>query len=662
MTITWQNVKYKIVDCGGGGHCLFSSLAHVLVLAGQLGSEETYATLRQDAAETLRYWVDNEVPDWFDDQFYEVPDNGRVDDLLDGDWGDATTLLATLLRHHPNVRVTVIWREDAALKSWTVDAEAAGHDVDTDVLLWWNGGTHYQALEPTDDDDSDDEDEEEEEEEEETNTSILKIPTKLSTGSTLSTGITTVKPVGPLEIHLLDIGQGEATLIRFAGTAILIDGGRATRGGGTLLRYLAKLKIATIHHMICTHYDADHVEGLTAVLLSGIAVERVWTPGNLFVGNDEGNGLVEGLDNKYRDFGQAIIDHATKLSQRMKRGDSIELGPLHITCLLSGAGSGFDSNDHSIALRIKYYRFTYYTAGDLESGMEKTIVGDIVVGKGHLCAMKCGHHGSSGSTPTKLLKKCSPQVALISCGRHSYCHPDDDLIGRLCSASSIQQFYLTNCFYNRAGVNPNYDTRLKDEIDEWEESKKKRTRESRRDKKLDSYKPQKQTRNVRGTVAGDDKHLGTIIIRVDGAEALKTQHSFEVGYWDAGGTKWVWRKHICGSKVEDGVRSDDRTSLVNIQGLDTHLKDAWLKDVTSLRKVVPFSLLTKPSTTEKKEKEPLDDDERRYALEEEEANWSDSSGSEFEEESQRKKRQKKEVKKKEEEEKKKDDSDEDEEL
>ena len=74
-----------------------------------------------------------------------------------------------------------------------------------------------------------------------------------------------------LRIHHIDVGQGEATLIEHlidgkTNFTVLIDGGRYTRGGGTIVRYLRELGIYKIDRLICTHHDADHIEGLLRVL------------------------------------------------------------------------------------------------------------------------------------------------------------------------------------------------------------------------------------------------------------------------------------------------------------------------------------------------------------------------------------------------------------
>jgi beta-lactamase superfamily II metal-dependent hydrolase len=663
MIITWNGANYRIVDCGGEGDCLFASMAHVLMLAGQLGNEETIAGLRAGCIEILTQWLD-EVPDWVDTERYEPPTEERIGDLLAGDWGDAATILAVLVHRHPTVRATVLWPDgNGGYSTWVIDAAANGFHITTDVYLYWNGGTHYQALEPTDDDEEEDDDDAiEEEEEPPPKKEKGSVSTKLGTGSVLSSGITTIKPVGPLEIHLLDVGQGEATLILFAGTVILIDGGRATRGGETVRRHLRELGIDRIHHMICTHFDSDHVEGLT-LLLPLIHVGQVWTPGGLFVGDDERNGIREGVDNKYRDFGEAVIAQAERRSRTMRSGDSIDIGPLHLTCLSAGMGEGFVSNNHSIALRVQYYGFCYYTGGDLESGYEDLIVGKMVVGKGHVCAMKCGHHGSAGSTSAKMLKKSRPTVALISSGKHSYCHPDDELVDRLCAAKSIQNFYLTNCCYNRSGINPQYAAQLKKEQGAWDATAKKRKQDDKKLARLQTYKPVAAVRPLCGVVAGDAAHLGTIVIRVDGKAATSQPHFFEVGRYDEK-SGWVWRRHVCGSKALKGECTVDRTSLVNIKKLGASEQSLWQATVEMLRGVERFSLPTK-LPGEKKEKQPLDEENLRHALDSE-SDRSEQSESDWEDGDESRRKPKKKVKKdpvkEEKEEKKDEDEDEDEEL
>lgn len=74
-----------------------------------------------------------------------------------------------------------------------------------------------------------------------------------------------------LDIHHIDVNQGESTLIvmRYEGRcilSILIDGGLQRDGGGMLIRLLNQLGIESLDAVVVSHFDLDHYEGLTRVL------------------------------------------------------------------------------------------------------------------------------------------------------------------------------------------------------------------------------------------------------------------------------------------------------------------------------------------------------------------------------------------------------------
>ena len=64
------------------------------------------------------------------------------------------------------------------------------------------------------------------------------------------------KPKGELEVHYIDVGQGDATFIKSpSGETILIDGGNNGKGK-VVANYLKGLGFQTIDYMIATHPDA----------------------------------------------------------------------------------------------------------------------------------------------------------------------------------------------------------------------------------------------------------------------------------------------------------------------------------------------------------------------------------------------------------------------
>ena len=79
----------------------------------------------------------------------------------------------------------------------------------------------------------------------------------------------------PLEIHFIDVGQGETILIRSPfNEAILIDAGPLS-SGYLVMHYLTKLNIKKIDTMIVTHMHQDHAGGLFhfLIIISSIDIE-----------------------------------------------------------------------------------------------------------------------------------------------------------------------------------------------------------------------------------------------------------------------------------------------------------------------------------------------------------------------------------------------------
>lgn len=262
-----------------------------------------------------------------------------------------------------------------------------------------------------------------------------------------------------LWITIIDVGQGESTLIQYRkikeekwtdAFVVLIDGGRAHFAEHSIVPTLKKLGVEKIDIGICTHYDADHMEGLAALPLK-------YRPHKMY----ERSLTVRLSDDKVRNFREKYADR-----ERLKTGDIIKLdvddAPT-LECLSVSTGTVWkDENDYSIALVLKYGKFAFYLGGDLTSDTEDGL------NLGHVCAFKCGHHGSKHSTSEAFLQKITPSAAFISASSHSYCHPDDETIKRLCEETSVEKIYLTNCVYNRAGINGNdfeeQEQRLKDYI------------------------------------------------------------------------------------------------------------------------------------------------------------------------------------------------------
>ena len=218
----------------------------------------------------------------------------------------------------------------------------------------------------------------------------------------------------PMEVHFMDVGQGDATLVTCGGHAMLIDAGDDTKGTA-IQNYLKKQKITKLDYLILTHPDADHIGGAPVVITK-------FKVGNVFVSNFE-------KDNKtYQKLIQSLDDKQVK-ALTPKVNSQYTLGTASITIL--GPGKSYDNpNDASIALLLKNGTRSFLFTGDAGEDAEKDILKTGIDISADV--YKVGHHGSKYSTSKDFFKAVAPFYAVISCGEgNSYGHPHAETLNTL---------------------------------------------------------------------------------------------------------------------------------------------------------------------------------------------------------------------------------------
>lgn len=217
-----------------------------------------------------------------------------------------------------------------------------------------------------------------------------------------------------MEVHFIDVGQGDATLVTCGDHAMLIDAGDDSKGTA-IQNYLQKQKITKLDYLILTHPDADHIGG-APVIITKFDISKV------FVSNYE-------KDNKtYQKLIQALDNKRLK-SLTPTVNNKYTLGTATITIL--APGKEYDNpNDASIALLLKNGNTSFLFTGDAGEDAEADILKtDIPLSAD---VYKVGHHGSKYSTSKELIKAVNPTYAVISCGEdNSYGHPHAETLNTL---------------------------------------------------------------------------------------------------------------------------------------------------------------------------------------------------------------------------------------
>lgn len=255
---------------------------------------------------------------------------------------------------------------------------------------------------------------------------------------------------GTGEVAFLDIGQGDAILIRTPnGRHILVDGGGTLSfakpgeewkkrrdpyevGRKTVVPLLKKRGVHTLDAVFITHLDMDHLGGLAAVI-EEIPVSRIYFNGTM------------NSSKEARQLFTAILARDIPLYQ-MNAGDSY-LPDVYtrIVCLSPNGNEGQlvpkkSQNAESIVFLLRMRDYTFLLTGDMDKMNENDILKELgglypsrfTAALPRLDVLKVAHHGSKTATSEAWLSFWRPRIAAISAGKNnSYGHPAQAVVERL---------------------------------------------------------------------------------------------------------------------------------------------------------------------------------------------------------------------------------------
>ncbi len=217
-----------------------------------------------------------------------------------------------------------------------------------------------------------------------------------------------------LEVHFLNVGQGDATLLKCGDSVMLID--TSTDDKGTAIQnYLKKQGVTKLEYLLLTHPDADHI-GSADVIITKFEIDNVFMS-DFTKDNKTYNRMIEALEYKNLKW------------ETPRVGNEYTLGDA--TFKVIGPVDKYDNpNDSSIAIILTHGNNTFLFTGDAEEDAEQ----DLIDG-GYLTDIDVyhvGHHGSRSSSSGSFMDIILPEYAVISCAEdNSYGHPHAQTLNTL---------------------------------------------------------------------------------------------------------------------------------------------------------------------------------------------------------------------------------------
>lgn len=227
------------------------------------------------------------------------------------------------------------------------------------------------------------------------------------------------------EIVMLDVGQGDAFVVRSGARAVLIDTGT---NDAMVLAGLARHDVRNLDAIIITHPDDDHCGSLPAVL-DVVGVERICVAADLLESSGESCAKL-----------RSQIQNRTVVP--LEVGDGLVFGDYACTVLWPRAYADEGGNADSLVVTLDAdcnrdgaADWHVLFCGDAE----KDVLGQLARDGSlrDVDVLKVGHHGSKNAVDGPLLDVLRPEASLVSVGANNrYGHPTGSTLQSLQDSGS----------------------------------------------------------------------------------------------------------------------------------------------------------------------------------------------------------------------------------
>lgn len=241
-----------------------------------------------------------------------------------------------------------------------------------------------------------------------------------------------------LQVHFIDVGQGDAALVITPhGRAFMVDTGGTREGGYDIgkmvdVPYLRHYGVQRLDYIFLTHAHEDHAAGVKGIL-------GQMPVGAIMTGHEGAEVYLKvfGTGNEGRDAAKLLVPLAENTAMEVD-GVKVEIlySPRQGETIRVGNATG---NEFSNLIRVSYGAASFLLTGDLVQEQEAVLLERGTALRSTV--LKVGHHGSRTSSSQEFLQAVQPRWAVISCGyANSFGHPHGEVLERLAECTKAKVF------------------------------------------------------------------------------------------------------------------------------------------------------------------------------------------------------------------------------
>jgi competence protein ComEC len=231
-----------------------------------------------------------------------------------------------------------------------------------------------------------------------------------------------------MKVTIVDVGHGNASLVEIpGGEVVLIDGGGFSDnsvydvGERIVAPLLWRKKIRTVHTLILSHPNSDHLNGLIYM------AERFHVTRLITNGQPADTRGYKKLMEVVREKGIDVPDYG-----RMEWRWTVDDVAFHILYPApefldrQGREPWRDENNNSLVVKVSLKEMSFVFPGDIEAAGERELVklaGSDLQGR----VLVAPHHGSRSSSTWEFLEEVNPEIIVVSSGfnyRYGALHPE----------------------------------------------------------------------------------------------------------------------------------------------------------------------------------------------------------------------------------------------